>query len=1614
MPGNGVGDRVHNSFGQENLSQEQHHFKTVDKNWPGLSNNIWVGSQTRNGFPPISNVRNYSVPQPANIDNGHGIPSFQAVNSLNAAQFNLSSEVSGSQIRNQQGALNGLMQGHASARRYEANFLGLDGDSYQNTVTSSDLSTVVSHHRNGTTLQKKDFGMFPNVQSPVNFNSFGGQGQMGSHPNGALQSFQRQQSGINDMQLMQQQMILRQLQDNQKQSFQNQGFWQKKSPFNMLPSMGNQAATDHSPELLNGIPLLDSSDKTLPELLASNLGQQHFGTTSIIRGYSSRFGGSSEQNQTLCSGGLIPQQCEQSLYGVPMPETKNNLSRTFEIQSENPAVEQISSFGNSFSRSQHVSPSDNATKDGRFVSRQVGSSDDHNSLGGFEIGNLEQRHLSQRVEPMQEFPGKLELGDFPNAAQDKTSPVIAHSQNSATLDPTEEKILFGSDENLWEAFGGEMSTCLGSFNMSDGTGSFGGFPSLQSGSWSALMQSALAETSRVETGKQEEWSSLSFRSTELNNVHRQLPCFNDGAKQEQLSARGENRLQAGSSSLVASGHQMVRKALPEKIEYLQTGSSARYIHGFSAGNKQLESSPMSVTFSESIPISGKVDISSMAERKQHSSHQPQIHQQNKSSHDAHSEMNDRANDWMGVGSRELGEGSNLKSYGSDVIPQPSQSSSHNSQVHEFCGVSAGKIDMIHGLPVGVDQLKPIGDTMLHRQYSSTRNVTVNSGCSLAFTENTHSLQNNQTLNFWRKVDSSENSMGSDRRGKDHRLGEDSKVFGPSGNNYMSDQQNSSIMKNSNSFTSNASCFATPGLLQENACTDGSNSHNLHGHKDSNSELAVQKSVGVPKFQYHPMGDLGVDMDSFHRSKANALPATNQQVPNKFFSAVGSGGSPSFNRTSQPSQNMLELLHKLDQSKEGEAASHFSSSDRNDVHEGETSDGSVGQLQGKYSSGNKGFGLQLAPPSEQLQNLDRIVYSQGSPLALISPHMSTYKSEIGDMPLITGPSNQSVSSSKEPNEAEYRNLVSDVSEQINGKFSKGFISEFPASRSHGQNQQDAERALPGQSVNLTLHRLPFHSKETGNSSEGTLQSQSIPPSVPDISAGTTKSTGASALEEARSEVRPPSGRLPLNSLVLEALSMFHHPRIPGASIGSGSSGTGEAAQSSLLGNLSSSNHVSHQSYSLLNQIHAMKSGEMNLNDRTWKRFRDLEKGFDSDTVVLGGNQQPYGQSAATGDVQPSHLRIDEKIFNLSGKGVSWDANSASVHMDALRRSSSPHSSSNDEAFFRHDHSQINPLEDIDHPRTLRSAQASPVPDAQKMAVINHTEQARLLQGPTDSMLAHEQANQIHDDFGASPASTRIENNSPQNLLPPEANDQDFPMKGKKRKMAATEVLAWHKEVMASGKLQSTSTTEIEWALAANCVAQKMEDGNETIEDGFSSVRPKKRLILSTQLMQQLIRPPPAPFLAGDNKSYYEYVTYCINKLALGDACQGIHFFSNRSVMPNSSDKIILEKQKVSDRSHCDNIVEAMEDVFARTKILENELSRLDQRCSMVELRVDLQDLERFSIINRFARFHGRNQSTVNGTSYSEPLSYASRPLPQRYVVALPMPKNLPDSIPCLSL
>ncbi|KAI3746552.1 hypothetical protein L6452_08986 [Arctium lappa] len=89
----------------------------------------------------------------------------------------------------------------------------------------------------------------------------------------------------------------------------------------------------------------------------------------------------------------------------------------------------------------------------------------------------------------------MELWSVGKASQmPQDEPVIEVSHVAASLDPDEEKILFGSNENIWNAFGSDKNMGEGAFNLLDDNNEFAsGLPSIQSGSWSALMQSTVAK-----------------------------------------------------------------------------------------------------------------------------------------------------------------------------------------------------------------------------------------------------------------------------------------------------------------------------------------------------------------------------------------------------------------------------------------------------------------------------------------------------------------------------------------------------------------------------------------------------------------------------------------------------------------------------------------------------------------------------------------------------------------------------------------------------------------------------------------------------------------------------------------------------------------------------------------------------------------------------------------------------------------------------------------------------------------------------------------------------------------------------------------------------------------
>uniref|UniRef100_A0A7N0SYN7 Uncharacterized protein n=1 Tax=Kalanchoe fedtschenkoi TaxID=63787 RepID=A0A7N0SYN7_KALFE len=222
---------------------------------------------------------------------------------------------------------------------------------------------------------------------------------------------------------------------------------------------------------------------------------------------------------------------------------------------------------------------------------------------------------------------------------------------------------------------------------------------------------------------------------------------------------------------------------------------------------------------------------------------------------------------------------------------------------------------------------------------------------------------------------------------------------------------------------------------------------------------------------------------------------------------------------------------------------------------------------------------------------------------------------------------------------------------------------------------------------------------------------------------------------------------------------------------------------------------------------------------------------------------------------------------------------------------------------------------------------------------------------------------------------------------------------KRKSPTSKLLPWHKEVVEiSVSFPDIRTDELEWAQATN---RPMEVGNdaELLIAGRSLPRPRKRLLLTTHLMQKLLRPSPGTIFSKDAASAYESVTHIVARLSLGDACS----MSSAGADPDSAGKRNTEEKM--------DVSSVVNNLSTRIKQLEDDLLRFDRRPSLVNVRVESQDLERFSVINRFAKFHSRPQPNPSDPFSSGP----PKMYPQRYVTAGPMPKDISDNgLQCVSL
>ncbi|KAI4343944.1 hypothetical protein L6164_011232 [Bauhinia variegata] len=1786
MPGNEVGDRVHNFFGQENLSQGQYHSQAVDGNWPGLSNSLWVGNQRTTGAPFISNLKNFNVqqsdPEPAHTSSSH------LRHGLNLTQPNARPESGRHQASNQQTAVNGYMQGHQAflARQNETGILGVDTESDWHSLPRG-LSALESQG-SGLELYKKNMTRSDASESPVNFDFLGGQQNIsGRHP-GMLQSLPRQQTGINDMQLLQQQVMLTQMQELQRQQQLHQLEARQQSSMNPASSISKQTVGNQSASLINGIPINEPSNLMWqPEVIASNANWLQRGASPVMQGSSNGLMLSPEQGQALRVMGLVPNQVDQSLYGLPISSSRGAPNLYSHVQVDKPAMSQvsiphqyshvqgeksavphISTGGNSFPSNQYAAFSDQAnTNDATSVSRQdiqgknIVSPTVPGINSGLNIENLQQVNSEQRNVLMQGFHGRQELAGSSDTSQDKMVVQVTPSQNVATLDPTEERILFGSDDSIWDAFGRNT----GGFNMLDGTDSFGGIPSVQSGSWSALMQSAVAETSSGDMGVQEEWSGLSFRNVE-RLPGNERPSTIDNSKQQSVWA--ENNLQSASNmnsrpflrpddatrpnnNISYSGlpgfHQSGLNTSQEQHDRVQTDSSQRSIPQFLERGKWLDCSPQQKPPAEGSHIYGNASNPSGLEINEKNISGSWTQQQALSSGNSSGEPFNRPNGWNLMKPVPADSNSSMKTHENESSLQPHREKS----IHEMSQVSG---IWEHGSDanssVGLRNINSAaGNLRLRGEDSGINGVAAvqNSGTTWINQQSHQQLSNSLNVDVWRDTDKSAGYKGNEGPGKfQHQMENNPLVLeslkNAKGAGEIHEMENTNKKEKSAEAVSSNPSYHRSGGTRENLSLDGSDPRSPKSSGQVNRRPPVTR-----KFQYHPMGD------DVHVEPYGNKHVINSQQP--FGGLKGHGqsylGQPKFGHTDRDYTELEKGNAPAFQSDSkslddnasksilpGHVPKSLTSFDRcvgnftpnktasSRVLDTEASDGPVVHPQQNQNSSSQGFGLELAPPTQRLS----MVSSHGSSDTVLST--SHIASETGDKGH-TWLSNTQTLSSQESSQGELRNNISGTSGQffdkalqfnVPGNIPPAFTSGFPFSRIQARNENMANpggQVTNAQSANVrfvdriaSMNQMDeFCERPQSNLSElgcgqelsqvsgadqirpvdlaiqipapevgtapqpsvtfGSSQdSQRITPSKNLHNVWTTVSSQHHSLGTypSKNSSRPlPNNESDMTSgpqkqgdedsekdgtdlsgvgpYSLYSISSGGKEQLPKESSGkqilpecansaedtvgtshgkepvaSHSSPAATSRDIEAFGRSLRPNNFLHPNFSLLHQFRSMKNAEIDPSNRDVKRFKLSENAVDKQQVASNhGQQLQVGYNSLLKDVSSNHSPMpssDPKMLSFSKRAADERETSASSQevLGYGQENALNVSNNNKLTSIRGEHGLISPQMAPSWFEQYGTFKNGPLYDARKMTPPKIMDQPFIVRNQFDSLHVHNSIKQINSlsdtswpgdaPQNAMPASVASEH-VPSPLLPPAVEPNLVTVRPKKRKSATSELVPWHKELeQDSERLRNMSAAELDWARAANRLIEKVEDDAEIIEDLPSAVKSKRRLVLTTQLMQQLLRPPPAAVLSADVKLHHESVVYSVARLTLGDACSSVSS-SEHDTLPLSNKNLLSEKLKAPGKID-QYILKVMEDLVGRARKLESDILRLDSRASILDLRVECQDLERFSVINRFAKFHGRGQNDgAETSSSSDGTPNTQKSHPQKYVVAVPMPRNLPD-------
>ncbi|XP_075479504.1 uncharacterized protein LOC142520405 [Primulina tabacum] len=1116
MPGNEFGDRVHNFFAQDNTFQGQTESQVVEGNWPVLSNNFWIGSQ-READALHSNNKTYNLKDP-DIDRGQGSYPFHVTQGLNFSQSNVRADFSKIQSLNEQPNLNGYMFGNQFhlSRQNEANFLAVDTDSEPHHATTSRGFSVhelqkVSGMENGA---KTSLGSETSVPS-VSLDLFGGQQQMSHHQSSMLQPvMQHQHPGINNIQQhqqqQQQQLMIRKMQDLQRQQQFQPLEMRQQNHINQVQAFTKQASGRHS-TLIDGNPVSDL--------------QQYPWTTEVSANWMNR-GSPSMQGtqtglvfppnlgQTQHLVDLVPQSVDQSLYGIPVSGSRglNSNQYSHKVTDRSPML-QMSTSSNTLQGNHN------------FFADQVGLNDEDS---------------------------------------------IARQKFRMRINPAEEKILFGSDDNIWAAFGDAANVPGESGNLFDNGESLNGFPSIHSGSWSALMQSAVAETSSNDIVPQEEWSGLISHNVNVSSANQSSSVHNNNVKKQSSLVDDKTRMPSAPSpgSIPPSGDSNVNNVaglnllghrfLNEPGQRLPNEVSERFV-SLEEGNKWSNYIPpqKSVTGDSQIyrDASQNSSEAGMSAMKISS---PWAHQQS----DSQQQSNGR-NTLVAIptgGDRGLNVHQAEKS-------QNSKSNQFRVIQGEDVGGSLWKSNSVFRSATELGPVKPtIGNTGTNKVILSLNDASsVANSYSVGVADETNPFfHNTNKVNQWKNSSSSTIYQGGKDLGRsphqaiEHNQGLGSLNSCEKEEATRHEMENYDMKENSNdSHRSNLSGHTSGGFRET-----GSGASDSKSLPPANQMLTNQLSrkISVPrKFQYHPMGNSDEDAEpSYHLKQSTNGQSSELQKHNKVTNEepphVGLPGyaptiSVSYSRpfdsfapntVSSSGQNMLELLPKVDHSSGHGDIMHLSSEGRvsAQLSEAKKVDGTAGFFQQNQSSVYQGFGLQLGPPSLQRGQVpDHSASSQKAQSSVNSMSISHAAAEMGEkgQQMVPTSTIQSLNFPRGEFQAEFKNNRPAVPPRYSGNDERhrNFQEAFSLGSPHVSQLRNQQVMRSSGKIMMNQHVDSSFSSDVSNNIRGSMETVS-PDTLGDIqkanvmsSRGMTQQAGPNDAHE-RGPTSTASARDPLHA------------------------------------------------------------------------------------------------------------------------------------------------------------------------------------------------------------------------------------------------------------------------------------------------------------------------------------------------------------------------------------------------------------------------------------------------------------------------------------------------------